>query len=172
MAAIVFKWLALYSFWFLPSSGIETAAKHPFYVSVTEVQHNAADKTLEISSKVFADDLEQALEKAFNTSLDITTEKDKANFDKLLPAYFAKHLQFIVDGKPVKLSYVGFEQDKESAYCYFQVDGIAAVKKMDVANSILYDFIDSEINIMHITVNGTRRSTKVAYPEKNASFSF
>ena len=40
------------------------AAVHPFYVSVTEINQNAAEKSLEISCKFFADDFEQTLEKA------------------------------------------------------------------------------------------------------------
>ena len=78
----------------------------------------------------------------------------------------------MVDGKPVKLTYIGYETEKESAHCYFQVDHIATVKKIEISNSILYDFIDSETNIMHVTVNGTRKSGKVSYPEKDAVFQF
>ena len=175
MAAMLFKWLTLCSLWlgganaaYKPSG----AGKHPFYISVTEINHNATDKTLEISAKVFADDLEQILEKNYKTTLDITTAKDQPRFNQLLPDYFSKHLVLVVDGKPVKLTYIGYETEKESAHCYFQVDHIATVKKIEISNSILYDFIDSETNIMHVTVNGTRKSGKVSYPEKDAVFQF
>lgn len=177
VAAIVYKWLMVYSLWSGAFSGklpgMQTAeAKHPFYVSVTEINHNAEAKTLEISCKVFSDDIEQVLEKNYKATLDITTGKDKSNFDKYIPDYFSKNLIISIDGKPVKLNYVGYETEKESAHCYFEVENISSLKKMDISNSILYDFIDSEINIMHITVKGTRKSSKVAYPDKNASFSF
>ena len=146
--------------------------RHPFYVSVTEISHNAKDKTLEISCKMFAEDLEQIIEKNYKTTLDISVEKDKPSFDKYIPDYVAKHLALNVDGKPAKLSYVGFEKEKESAYCYFQVDNISTVKKIDLSNSLLYDFNENEINIMHVVVNGNRQSTKVSYPYKTASLSF
>jgi hypothetical protein len=191
MAGLLFKWLLVASGWFIP--GIEGGralhanaseqivvsdnlfignAIHPFYVSVTEINQNAADKTLEISCKMFAEDLEQILEKNNKTILDITTEKDKNSFDKYIPDYVGKNLVISVDGKPVKLSYIGFEREKESAYCYFQVDNISSAKKIDINNSLLYDFNDNEINIMHVTINGSRKSTKVNYPEKAASLSW
>lgn len=44
---------------------------HPFYVSVTEVAHNPKTKNLEISCKIFFNDLETALEKQSNSQLDI-----------------------------------------------------------------------------------------------------
>jgi len=171
MAAMMFKWLLLPLFT-LSLSATAYEKPHPFYVSVTEVNHNAGEKTLEISIKVFAEDIEQTIEKMAGSALDIHAEKDKAAFDKFLPQYFGRNLAINVDGKPVKLSYVGFETEKESTYCYFQVDGVNTLKKLDLSNSILYDFNDTQINIMHITVGSSRKSLKVSYPEKAASFSF
>ena len=37
------------------------SAHHPIFVSVTQIDHNATDKTLEISCKIFTDDFEQTL---------------------------------------------------------------------------------------------------------------
>jgi len=176
MAAMMYKWLLICGLWCVVSNSAGEAsfstAKHPFYVSVTTIDHNAPDKLLEVTCKVFADDLEAILEKNYKTTLDITAEKDQAQFDKLIPDYFNRSLTMTVDGKAVKFSYIGFEVEKESVYCYFQVENVASVKKIDVSNGILYDYADSQINIMHVTVNGTRKSTKVAYPERSASFAF
>jgi hypothetical protein len=192
MATVAYKWLMVSVFLVLTSfkSGERrtesdeypspvcalpsplVASSHPLYVSVTEINHNAAEKSLEISIKVFPDDLEQILEKNNKAQLDILAEKDKSRFDQYIPSYFDKNLMLTVDGKQVRLSYVGFEVEKESAYCYFEVKNVASVKKIDVTNSILYDFNDTEMNIMHVTVNGSRKSSKVNYPEKVASFGF
>ena len=173
MAAILFKWL-----WFplialsWASPGSTGEKYHPFYVSVTEINHNAAAKTLEISCKMFSEDIEQILEKNYRTTLDITEEKDRVNFDKYLPDYMTRHLGIVVDGKPVRLNYVGYELDKESAWCYFEVENVGTAKKLDITNSILHDFTNEQINIMHVTVNGNRKSTKMNYPDKNTSLAF
>jgi hypothetical protein len=182
MATLIYKWLLLsvlpIALWhgnkveLLSSSIKRETSFHPFYISVTEINQNTKDKTLEISCKMFADDFEQILEKDYKTQLDISSDKDKANFDKLIPDYMSKHLSLKVDGKPVKLNYVGYEKDKESAYCYFQVDNITSLKRLDATNSILHDFNDTQINIMHVVVNGKRQSTKLDYPSTAASFTF
>src|SRR5215216_6313323 len=160
MAAILYKWLLVSGLGLLAGktggplplvqgSPSHAAHFHPFYISVTEINHNSKDKTLEISCKLFAEDLEQIIEKDYKTQLDISTARDKAAFDKYIPDYISKHFTVAVDGKPARLSYIGFEKEKESAYCYFQVDNIASVKKFDLSNSLLYDFNENEINIMH-----------------------
>src|SRR4051812_28665036 len=109
MAAISYKWLFVYGLWLVFGSKQANSphqaytARHPFYISVTEINHNAKDKVLEISCKMFADDFEQILEKDYKTQLDISSDKDKANFNRLTPDYINKHFSLIVDGKPVKL---------------------------------------------------------------------
>ena len=178
MVAVVYKWLTVCSLWFVvatPKPAVhvhERAAKHPFYVSVTEINLNTSDRTLEVSCKLFADDLEQIIEKNNHTQLDISVEKDKPNFDKFIPAYIKNHLTISINGKSSLLSYIGFEKDKESAYCYLQVENISSLKKIDISNSLLHDFTAEQINIMHVTVNGKRQSIKLDYPNKSASFSF
>lgn len=176
MAAIFYKWLMIYS-WI--SSGMHDSnysvhelSPHPFYIAVTEIKLNTSDKTLEVSCKMFADDLEQIIEKNNHAELDISSDRDKASFDKYIPAYIRNHLAVAIDGKMGKLSYIGFEKDKESAYCYFQVENVSSLKKLDVFDSLLHDFTADQINIIHVIVNGNRQSTKLDYPQKNASFSF
>ena len=145
---------------------------HPFYVAVTEVAQNKADGSLEVSCKFFADDFEETLQKAFKMPLDITSEKEKEKFNQIIPQYVQKHLGILADGKPVKLTYVGYEKEKESVYCYFEVQNVPAVKQLQVFNSLLHDFRNEQINIMHVTVNGKRQSTKLDYPADKAVFQF
>ncbi|MDQ3277625.1 MAG: hypothetical protein M3Q06_04830 [Bacteroidota bacterium] len=145
---------------------------HPFYVSVTEVTQNSAAQSLEVSCKFFADDFEETLQNAYKTKLDIAAEKERPTFDKLIPDYINRHLLLAADGKPVKLSYVGYEREKESVYCYFEVRNLSSVKSLDVMNSLLHDFKSEQINIMHVTVGGKRQSTKLDYPTSKAGFKF
>jgi len=176
MAVILYKWLMVYTCWFAPglinTTSSTEAAKHPFYIAVTEINLNTSDKTLEVSCKMFADDLEQIIEKNNHTQLDISADKDKSKFDSYIPAYVKSHLNLSVDGKAIDLSYIGFEKEKESAYCYFQAENISSVKKIDINNSILHDFTSDQINIIHVIVNGKRQSTKLDYPNTTANFSF
>ncbi|MEO6069294.1 MAG: DUF6702 family protein [Chitinophagaceae bacterium] len=176
MVILFYKWffVSLFSAFSLFNVTDKKAenVKHPFYVSVTEINHNAKEKTLEISVKIFADDLEDVLKQNYKTPVDVSSEKGEAQNGKLIKDYISKHLSLAIDGKQATLHYVGFEKQSESVYCYFDVANIAAVKKLDVTNSLLQDFNNEQINIMHIIVNGSRKSYKLDFPNKQASFSF
>ncbi len=159
----------------LPATALSGAAKaglHPFHVSVVELEHNSADKTLEISCKIFTDDFETILAKNYNAKVDLTNPPNKAAMDSLVRKYINSHLAFRANGKPVILTYIGFEVDKEAAYGYVEVDNVPSVSKIDITNTILFDKFDDQVNIMHIKVNGERKSTKLNYPDKEASFNF
>lgn len=151
---------------------MEAPAPHPLYITVTEINHNAKDKILEISCKIFTNDLEAVLEKGAKTKVDLSSSKDKTTTDKLIDEYIEKHLRLKVDGKPAGLHFVGSEKEADGTWSYFQVNDVTAVKRIDAINDLLYDGFNQQINIMHVTVGGQRKSTRLDYPDANASFQF
>jgi hypothetical protein len=169
MVATLYKWFSLA----LLGVFLTGAARpHPLYISVTEINHNPKDKILEVSCKMFTNDLEAALEKVAKTHVDLSSAKDKVASDKLIEEYVERHMRLKIDGKPAVLHFVGSEKENDGTWSYFQVNEVPAVKRIDVVNDLLYDSFNQQIGIMHVTVGGQRKSTRLDYPEANASFDF
>jgi len=145
---------------------------HPIFVSVTEIEHNAKDKTLEISCKIFTDDFEKTLRQQYNTHIDLLNPKEKAPMEKLVSDYVLKHLAVKADGKLTTLQYLGYEQQEEGIESYYQVNNIASVKKIEVTDNILFEYKKEQISIIHVIVNGNRKSTKLVNPDEKAGFEF
>ena len=75
--------------------------------------------------------------------------------------------------KAVAFEFVGFEKENDAVWSYFEVDNATtAPKKIDVVNTILYESYDKQMNLMHVTVNGNRKSTRLNYPDKGTVFQF
>jgi hypothetical protein len=173
MVILLYKWLFLVSSFLGSGHSDVLPARHPLYVSVTEMNHNAADKNLEISCKIFTDDFEKTLANLYHTKVDLTTPANKAEADKMVKEYIKNHLQLKLDNKAVSLEFVGFEKENDAVWSYFEVKNIAAApKKIAVVNTILYESYDKQMNLMHVTVGGNRKSTRLNYPDKEASFVF
>ena len=153
-------------------SGAGRPERHPLYISVTELAHNPKDKLLEVSCKMFTNDLESALEKMSKTHVDLSAAKDKAATDRLIADYVTRHLRLKIDGKAVVMQFVGSEKENDGTWSYFQVNEVSAVKRIDAVDELLYDSFNQQINIMHVTVGGVRKSTRLDYPEANASFGY
>jgi hypothetical protein len=168
MASILFKWLLIGSLLF--NQAVNTY--HPIFVSVTEIEHNTKEKTLEISCKIFTDDFEKTLRTTYKTYVDLLQPKDKNAMNKLVADYVQKHLLLNVDGKAVVLQFIGYEQDEEGIVSYYQVNNIASLKKLDITDNILFEYKKEQISIIHTTVNGNKKSTKLVNPEEKASFEF
>lgn len=171
MALWFYKWLV----GGLLSSRLATATPpdaHPFHVSVTEINHNGSDKTLEISCKLFVDDFERALLEAYKTKVDLINPSNRANMDSLVKKYITGHLGIRVNGATKNLHYLGFEHEKESVYAYLEITGAGDLTRLDISNSLMYDLFDDQVNILHVVEKGNRRSTRVSYPEKESGFSW
>jgi hypothetical protein len=104
--------------------------------------------------------------------VDLINPPNKPAMDTLVKKYIFSHLSINADGKPVKLSYVGFEHENEAVYGYVQVNNIPSVKKVDVTDKLMHDMFTDQVNIIHVIVEGERKSTKLDYPTTEASFSF
>lgn len=168
MVSILFKWLligglALHS---------PAATHHPIFVSVTEIEHNTKDKTLEISCKIFTDDFEQALRQAYKTHVDLLKPQDKNAMNKLVSDYVQKHLLIKVDDKNVTLQFLGYEQQEEGIVSFYQVNNIAAVKKIVITDNILFEYKKEQMSIIHLTIKDKKQSTKLVNPEQQCSFEF
>ncbi|MFM6976362.1 MAG: DUF6702 family protein [Sphingobacteriaceae bacterium] len=145
---------------------------HPYYVSVTEIKHNAQVQSLEISCRINADDLENALKKLNKEKLDILNAKSKAQVNGLLPKYIPQHLKITVNGKTTGLVYLGYEIESEAIWCYFEAKGVKTVKSISIQNDLLFAEHPEQINMMHVSVKGERKSTKLDNPQSKADFSF
>ncbi len=166
MASILYKWLFVFA---IASLNIN---HHPIFVSVTTIDHNMTHKTLEVSCKIFTDDLETTLRKKYHKKVDLLAVKLNEAMKPMVNDYIKKHLVITADGKLANLQFIGFEQQEEGIISYFEVKDVATVKKIEVIDNILYDEKPQQMEIIHVTVNGQRKSSRLDNPESRVSFLF
>ena len=153
-------------FTFLLTFLVSAKPIHPYHVGSVEINYNAKTKTFEISAKFFLDDLENSLNAKYNKTLHFGEEKSKAVLDQVLENYFAEYFKLKSNNKFLKINYLGFEEDKESVNVYLESEATEMPKKVETAVSLLYSFFDDQMNIVHIIVNGERKSSKLNYPDR------
>ncbi|MEQ8811807.1 MAG: hypothetical protein RIE59_22250 [Imperialibacter sp.] len=135
---------------------------HPFHVSVCDVEFNDKTKALEISQRIFLDDLEEALRKKSGwTTLDVVNPSDKKRFDALMKEFVIENLSIEINNKPVKLSYLGHETESDAIWCYLEVTGVNNLTTIGVENSVLIDTFPDQVNLVHVKKEGKIRSLKL-----------
>lgn len=148
------------------------AVMHPFFVSVVEINHNQQEKTVELSVRIFAEDLEKTLQKYSPAKVDILAPADKAMLDKQIAIYLREKLKLKVNGQSIALNYIGHEIQKESIWCYLEAPKVNDMSKLEVDCGLLYDFEKSQTNILHVKSKGVEKSSKLDYPNSFATFQF
>jgi hypothetical protein len=139
---------------------------HPIHVSTSNVEYNGKDNKLEVICTIFTDDFEAALAKQYKAKTDLSKTEMHAAMDALVKSYLAANLHIKADDKPANLNYLGFELNKEAVDVYLESDKLPPVKKVEVEVSLLHNLFDDQINIVHIIVNGVRKSEKLDFPDK------
>jgi hypothetical protein len=150
-----------------PSGGMVNM-RHPLHLSSVDLNYNTKGGTIEISCRLFTDDLENALSKAYKVPTDLSSPARHKAMDELLRKYMTLHLQLKVNGKSLNLNYLGFEKDKEAVLVFIESSPVKGLKKVEIKNSLLYDLFEDQTNIMHMHYNGKRKSYKLDYPNMNA----
>ena len=92
--------------------------------------------------------------------------------ESLVDQYIQQHLKIKVDGKLMQMDFLGYEQNEDAIQSYFEIGDVATIKKIDVQDDILYEYKSEQISIIHVVVNGNRKSTKLVNPDSNFSLSF
>src|SRR5690349_12266381 len=108
---------------------------HPIHVSIAEVDHNADAKALQITLRIFIDDLETSIRNKMNASeLDLLEPGEGRSTDALVKDYLAEVLKLKVDRKAVKTNYLGHEIEGPAMICYIEVPNIKKFKSIEVTN--------------------------------------
>ena len=145
---------------------------HPYHIGSVEFNHNKKSKTFEITGRFFMDDLESAINKKYGKNLHFQNKKHEKEMQDALKNYCNEYLKLKVNDQPININFIGYEEDKESVDLFLESETIKNPKKIETAVSLMYNLFDDQTNIIHIIVNGVRKSEKLSYPNKHLHQNF
>ena len=127
---------------------------HEFYVSVSYMEFDPKRKAIEVQKKIFFDDLELAIKKKNQlTNFDILNS-NKEVVNQNIKNYLQENIDFIINGKPLDINYLGHEYINGTINCYFEILKVKKVKKIIIKDSSLFaSFKDQENLIYFETLN-------------------
>ena len=143
-----------------------TKVKHPYHVGSVEINYNSKSKTFEITGRFFLDDLENGLSKKYGKPFHFNDEKYKTQLNSALKSYCTEYFKLKTNNQFLKVNYVGYEEDSESVNVFLETETVNNPKKVEAAVSFLYNLFDDQMNIVHIIVDGNRKSEKLTYPNR------
>jgi hypothetical protein len=136
---------------------------------------NTQKKNVELSCKLFTDDVEDALFKLNHSKVDLGKSQENKAVQAQVAKYLHERLNIVINGIPSKLLFVGFETENDVTWFYLEGNvnvGKAAPVKMKITNSLLYDFLPDQTNVMQVICDDKENTGKLVNPEKEVEFTF
>lgn len=135
-----------------------TVQLHDFHSSVTQIDHNAKAQTLEITVRLFTDDLSLALEQAGAPKMELGTEAEPPEANEYLEKYLQKNLSFSVNGNETSFKYLGKEAQLDATWCYLELKRITSIQKLEILNTLLLSSFEDQTNMVNLNINGRKKS--------------
>lgn len=148
------------------------APAHKFYVSITKIEYVKQKNSLQIIAKIFTDDLEDALQQRYDSSILLAGKNESPKVDELLENYLFQKINIKVNGKPVMLKYIGKEYDVDMVVSYIEVKDIKELKTIEIENKVLTEIFSDQQNIIHLKTPKSRRSLILDRDEPSGLLNF
>jgi hypothetical protein len=131
---------------------------HKFYMAIYQINFAPEKKMLQITSRIFLDDLNKGLEKKYNKKAFLGSDKESAEDVNSLKKYLAENFTIKVNGQTKTMNFLSKEMDGDVLVCYLNVKEISKINTIEIHNSILIDCFPEQQNITHVTVLGDKKS--------------
>ncbi len=135
-----------------------SSTTHKFYVSTTNIEYVKEKKSIQIITKIFTEDIEQALQARYNPSITLDSTKETEVDENFLKKYLLQKIKVKVNGKSVIPNYLGKEYDIDIAKVYLEIENISELHSIEIENKVLIDMFSEQQNIVHLKTPDKRRS--------------
>jgi hypothetical protein len=145
---------------------------HPLHLSVADIKHNPEAKSLEITQRLFADDLEDALRHQSGAKVDVLNPADHAHLSGLIGRYLQQNFQLQLNGKQEEAKYLGHEIEGDAVWVYMEVPNVRGLKSISVQNTVFFEMFDDQINLINVDKDGKIRSLKLSASQKRDQLNY
>ena len=139
---------------------------HKYYLSLTQIEYNKDQNSLEVIINVFMDDIELAINKEYAIDLNLTTKDELKNTDIYFNNYLTKNLTFTINNELVKHTYIGKEYEGDLVYFYLEIVVKENPTSLEVFNTILLTYFEQQQNVVKFK-NGSKRQSKILSKNTN-----
>lgn len=140
------------------SIGLSSFTAHKYYVAVFQLDHVPAKKVVQVTARIFVDDLETALFKKYGKKFYIGQKQEIAEADNYLNKYLTANMQISINGKIPALKFIGKEPEEDVLVCYYTLPANSKIKTLSVKNTTLFEAFPDQQNIIHTNINGNKKS--------------
>lgn len=138
--------------------GFASFKKHRFYTAIFQINYVQQKKMVQITTRIFVDDLNNALKNQFHKNTYVGTDKESAQDIELMKKYFADKLKLTINGKFHAMNYLSKDIEDDVVVCYLNIKDISKLNTLEIENSVIVEIHPEQQNIIQFNDNGNKKS--------------
>ena len=107
---------------------------------------------VQITSRIFNDDLNTVLNKKFNRKTHVGEAKESEEDILLMKKYILENISIKVNNKVQIINYLSKELEGNVVICYFNIKNISKIKTFEIQNTALLELNEEQQNIMQLNI--------------------
>ncbi|WP_298554910.1 DUF6702 family protein [uncultured Algibacter sp.] len=145
---------------------------HKYYISVTQVNYVEEKESVQIISRIFIDDFENALKSNYDESIILAEKNEPEIVDTYMDTYLQDKIKLQINNKDVLFNFIGKEYEGDIVRCYLEVVDVKHIETFSITNSVLFDLQTDQQNIVKTKINAKNKSVILNYDNPNALLKF
>ncbi|QIH38499.1 hypothetical protein G7A72_06660 [Flavobacterium sp. Sr18] len=131
---------------------------HKFYVALYQVNYAPEKKMLQITTRIFVDDLNIAVGKKYSKKINLGSENESVDDVNFLKKYFSEKFYIKVNGQTKPIHFLSKEMEGDVLICYFSMKEIQKINSLEIYNAVITEGNSEQQNIMHFNVSGVKNT--------------
>jgi len=131
---------------------------HKYYLSLTKIDYVNESKSLQITMRIFIDDLESTLNKINNKSFELDTKTELEDSNIYIENYLFEQFKVSINGSISKYKYLGKKYENDVVYLFIEIKNISEIKSIEIKNRMLMETFPEQQNIIKLNINNKKKS--------------
>ncbi|NBW28337.1 MAG: hypothetical protein EBR38_07205 [Flavobacteriaceae bacterium] len=131
---------------------------HKFYVSIYQINYAPEKKMLQITSRLFVDDVNAVLLKKYGKRTNLGEKNETQEDVNLMIKYILDNFSLKVNDQLKPVNFLSKEMEGNVIICYYNVKDIPKIRSLEVRNSALIELNSEQQNIIQSTIYGEKQS--------------
>jgi hypothetical protein len=131
---------------------------HKFYTAIYQINFVPKKKMVQITTRIFVDDLNEALENKFQKKTFLGSDNEKPEDVDLLKKYLSEKFTLKINGQPKPMLFLSKEVEDNILVCYLKCTDISKITTLDVQNTIITEVHSEQQNIIQANFNNKKSS--------------
>lgn len=146
---------------------------HKYYLSLIKIEHNAKNSIVQVTMRIFIDDLQGVLNSTYDKDYELATpDEPHKKVDENITEYVQKMFAIEINGTSRAYTYIGKEYENDVVYLYIEVPEVDQVDLIKIKDQMLTEKFPEQKNIVKININDVKKTFFLTAEEDTDSLKF